>query len=205
MDTAEYQAKLNAIGIDRGKLASGFVDHEPDPPPAEKPNDSAGAHPAADENAQKAQCSPRAAPPAVETKRDPSPAPGKPVTAPVPKPANPPPAVNKPVRKCLRCGVTISMASKRCRSCVREDRRAKQVEMERKRAAQPSPPVPPDPPAEEEPPREVPYRLFLDAVGKRMVVVIAPSVISAKELKRIQGWIGLQLIIEDPIDWDYVI
>lgn len=119
MDTDEYQAKLAALGVDRGKLASGFSDQEPGPP-----------------------CS--------EPQREPPPAAGNPTVS-----GSPPPkvsqAVNKSVNKC-RCGVTISQASRRCRTCVMEDRRAKQVEMSGREplvTARPSPPPASAPPEED--------------------------------------------------------
>lgn len=144
MDTDEYQAKLNALGVDRGKLASGFGETS-DTETVEKPNDFNG-----DQSVTGNPVTPTASHPV--------------------KPDNSP----RPVNKC-RCGVTIGRKSNRCSICVRQDRQAKRLEMERSGVSLPVKPSPPPPlaaPEEKEP------VILWHVLGEPEILKIAEAVIT---------------------------
>lgn len=184
MDTDDYQKKLRELGINRGKLETGFVEKDAEPEDAPKLSGRPSAPP---ENIEKSTLST-----------------GSKVSVKLTNFSDKR-VVNNPVNKC-RCGVTISDAAKRCRKCFREDMRKtwKAAEQGISLPPAPSPPVAIRPREEEEPLPEV-HTLFLDVRKERRVVVMAPVHVTARELRRIQAWLSLQLIVEEPGDWDYVI
>lgn len=42
------------------------------------------------------------------------------------------------------------------------------------------------------------YQINLKPIGERFVRITAPLVVSPEEMKRIQGWIGVQLLVKEP-------
>lgn len=183
METEDYQARLKALGIARGKLETGFVDPE-------IPSTVTSRHEPSNDGKMTVQPTP-SPPPKVSEKQS---------TIPDRK------VVNNSVNKC-RCGAIIKSRSTRCRKCFRLEMQATWNAAQKgiSLPVQPSPPPALPPPAVVKPHLVETYRLYLGHDMNRSVVVVAPVVITAQELKRIQSWIGLQLIIEDPTEWDYVI